>query len=275
MKYNFLKKILLTDLDDTLLCSDKSISDGNRAAIEEMIAAGHYFAICTGRSLTGGMKVAKQLGLNREGCYLICYQGNVIYDLYREEVLFEHFMDTKEALELMGKLSAAHIYSHTYRNGRLLVPGMTKELTSYLAISGDEYHAFSDLAELQEEHLYKVISIDYDKPQRLQDFCDTNQEYLDARFNYFFSSPYFMEFISKDSGKGVGALQLAKLLGVDRGDLVACGDERNDISMIEAAGIGVCMANGHPEVQAVADYVTKLDNNHDGISEVIHKFILN
>ena len=176
-----MKKILLTDLDDTLLCSDKSISDGNRFAIEAMIAAGHYFAICTGRSLTGGMKVAKQLGLNREGCYLICYQGNVIYDLHREEVLFEHFMDTKEALELMGKLSSAHIYSHTYRNGRLLVPGMTKELTSYLAISGDEYHAFSDLAELQEEHLYKVISIDYEEPQRLQEFCDTNQEYLEAR----------------------------------------------------------------------------------------------
>ncbi len=55
---------------------------------------------------------------------------------------------------------------------------------------------------------------------------------------------------------------------------IAAGDEENDISMIEAAAIGVCMANGNPAVKKLADYVTQNDNNHDGIAEVIQKFIL-
>ena len=268
-----MSKILLTDLDDTLLCSDKSISEGNRKAINTWLAAGNFFAICTGRSLCGGMRVAKQLELNRKDCYLICYQGNVIYDLYKEEIVSEHFVETDAALELMKMLNAEGIYCHTYRNGELLVPGMTEELAFYINVSGDDYHVYSDLEELRNEDLYKVISIDLKDPQRLQDFCDRHGDFLDAHFNYFFSAPHYLEFIAKDSGKGVGALNLAKLLGVAREDVIACGDERNDISMIEAAGIGVCMANGHEEVKAVADYITNRDNNHDAILEVVEKFM--
>lgn len=269
-----MKKLLLTDLDDTLLCTDKSISKGNREAIEEMLAAGHYFAICTGRSLTGGLKVAKQLELNRENCYVICYQGNMIYDLYHDKVLYEHTMNTADAIDLMGKLTAEGIYNHTYHSGELLIPKETEEFRKYLGISGDAYQVFDSLEDLKEEHLYKVISIDYDDPSRLQRFYDENREYIDARFHAFFSSPYFMEFIALDSGKGIGGLKLAELLGVAQADVIACGDERNDISMIEAAGLGVCMSNGHAEVKNHADYITKRDNNHDGMKEVIDSFIL-
>lgn len=269
-----MKKLLLTDLDDTLLCTDKSISEGNRRAIEEMLAAGHYFAICTGRSLTGGMKVAKQLELNRKHCYLICYQGNMIYDLYEQKVLYEHFMDASEAVALMKMLSESDIYNHTYHRGELLIPRETDEFRNYRGISGDDYKVFASVDDLKSEQLYKVISIDYQDPARLQKFCDEHQAYLDARFHYFFSSPYFLEFIGLDSGKGVGGLKLADLLGVDQGDVIACGDERNDISMIEAAGLGVCMCNGHEEVKAHADYITNNDNNHDGMKEVIDRFIL-
>lgn len=269
-----MKKILLTDLDDTLLCTDKSISKGNRDAIEAMLGEGHYFAICTGRSLTGGMKVARQLQLNRKNCYLICYQGNVIYDLYRQEVLYEHFLNTEDTVELMKKLNAAKIYNHTYRAGSLLIPEETEEFHRYHAISGDDHVVYDKLEDLLSEHLYKVITIDYENPGRLQAFCDENKDYLEGKFQYFFSAPYFLEFIGLDSGKGVGGLALADLLQVDHTDVIACGDERNDISMIEAAGVGVCMQNGHEEVKAVADYVTTRDNNHDGIAEVIQKFIL-
>ena len=61
---------------------------------------------------------------------------------------------------------------------------------------------------------------------------------------------------------------------VDIADVICVGDERNDISMIEVAGIGVAMANAREELKAVADYVTVNDNNHGGIAEVIDKFIL-
>ena len=57
--------------------------------------------------------------------------------------------------------------------------------------------------------------------------------------------------------------------------MVACGDEENDISMVQIAGVGVAMANARKELKDAADYVTVNDNNHSGIAEVINKFILN
>ena len=58
-------------------------------------------------------------------------------------------------------------------------------------------------------------------------------------------------------------------------DTVACGDERNDISMVQAAGVGVAVANARDELKAVADYITVLDNNNGAVAEAINKFILN
>ena len=57
-------------------------------------------------------------------------------------------------------------------------------------------------------------------------------------------------------------------------DVITVGDERNDISMIEAAGTGVAVANAREELKSVADFITENDNNHGAIAEVIHKFII-
>ena len=64
------------------------------------------------------------------------------------------------------------------------------------------------------------------------------------------------------------------MLSIDIQNAYAAGDERNDISMIEAAGVGVAMKNAVEEAKAAADYITENDNNHDGIAEVIDKLIL-
>ena len=68
---------------------------------------------------------------------------------------------------------------------------------------------------------------------------------------------------------------IAKVTGLTRENLMACGDGLNDRSMISYAGVGVAMQNAEDAVKAVADYVTAADNNHDGVAEAIEKFILN
>ena len=72
-------KILFCDLDATLLDDQKNIEKGTRAAIDEMLAQGHIFAICTGRPLASAKKVADRYGLNGKGCYVVAYNGGVIY----------------------------------------------------------------------------------------------------------------------------------------------------------------------------------------------------
>ena len=67
-------------------------------------------------------------------------------------------------------------------------------------------------------------------------------------------------------------MHLAELLKVRTEDIIAVGDERNDIPMIQMAGIGCAMANAHPDAKAVADYITINNNNHSGVAEIIEKY---
>ena len=73
--------------------------------------------------------------------------------------------------------------------------------------------------------------------------------------------------------KGQALLTLAGTLGYSREQVMACGDSDNDLAMIKAAGLGVAMGNAEPEVKAAADVIVS-DNNHDGVAEAIHRFIL-
>ena len=88
------------------------------------------------------------------------------------------------------------------------------------------------------------------------------------------SKPEMLEFSHLQSNKGDAVRFMADFYGVPMGDTIAVGDEENDCPMIEAAGVGVAMANASQVVKDVADYVTERDNNHSGIAEVIEKFVL-
>ena len=89
-----------------------------------------------------------------------------------------------------------------------------------------------------------------------------------------FSKPEMLEFSHLQSNKGDAVRFMADFYGVPMGDTIAVGDEENDCPMIEAAGVGVAMANASQVVKDAADYVTERDNNHSGIAEVIEKFVL-
>jgi hypothetical protein len=87
-----------------------------------------------------------------------------------------------------------------------------------------------------------------------------------------FSKPEMLEFSHMQSNKGDAVRFMADFYKVPLSDTIAVGDEENDCPMIEAAGVGIAMANASDVAKSVADYVTKADNNHGGIAEIIEKF---
>ncbi|MGL5689126.1 MAG: HAD hydrolase family protein, partial [Weissella cibaria] len=87
------------------------------------------------------------------------------------------------------------------------------------------------------------------------------------------STPQHLEFMHKDATKGSGLLALAELLGIDRSETMALGDQQNDLTMIEAAGLGVAMGNAVPEVKAIADVETTTQNE-DGVGVAVEKWVL-
>ena len=100
------------------------------------------------------------------------------------------------------------------------------------------------------------------------------QELLQIPFIEVSSSlPQNLELNRKGGNKGNGLLALADYLGLKREELMACGDSDNDYSMIEAAGLGVAMANASKEIKNLADAVT-LSNDEDGVAYAIKKWVL-
>ena len=88
------------------------------------------------------------------------------------------------------------------------------------------------------------------------------------------SRPTFLELNNPDGNKGVALKVLAEKLGLSRDELIAIGDNQIDASMIEYAGLGAAVGNALPEIKDIADYISA-DNNNEGVTEVIEKFIIN
>ena len=83
-----------------------------------------------------------------------------------------------------------------------------------------------------------------------------------------------LEWSPKNVHKATGLSKLIEHLGIDRSQVMACGDEANDLSMIEWAGLGVAMQNAVPEVKEVANVVTPMTNDEEAVAWVIEKYVL-
>ena len=102
-------KILFVDLDATLLSDDKTVSEENRAAIQKMLLAGHDIVLSTGRPVESGRAVARELELTQPGCYMIAFNGAVLYDCAADRVLLKRSLPIEVTQELFERASKAGI----------------------------------------------------------------------------------------------------------------------------------------------------------------------
>ena len=86
------------------------------------------------------------------------------------------------------------------------------------------------------------------------------------------SAPFYLEILHKGANKGIALAKLAEHLNIKQAEVMAIGDNENDMAMLEYAGIGVAMQNAVEKTKAVADYVTTASNDEDGVKEAIEKF---
>ena len=267
-------KILFVDLDATLLSDDKTVSEENRDAIQKMLLAGHDIVLSTGRPVESGRAVARELELTRPGCYMIAFNGAVLYDCAADRVLLKRSLPIEVTQELFERAAKAGIYAQTYNNTEIITTRHTAELEYYRKKSGLSYKLSVNVLDLLEEEPQKVLMIDLKNTGRLARFREKNLEWEKGKCTSFFSCREYLEYCPLDTSKGTGVSCLTKMLNLPADCTVAVGDEENDIAMLNAAHIGVAVKNATPEVKAAADYVTEHDNNHNAIAEVIERFIL-
>lgn len=270
-------KILFSDLDATLLNDQKEIEAATRAAIDEMLAQGYLFAVCTGRPLASARAVAKQFGLDRSGCYIASYNGGVLYDPSLDQIISYASIPLEVVRRMFQKAEQAGLYIHTYdrRDDTVLTCCHTKELDSYISHTKLPPGAGRDVLEKMTGEPAKMIVISLDDHERLVRFQNENAEWSKDMLNSFFSCEQYLEYCPAGISKGAAVGKLCEYLGIPVEASVAAGDERNDIAMLKAAGVGAAPRNAHPMAKEAADYICQKDHNEGAVGEIIRRFFLN
>ncbi len=282
-----LMKLLFTDLDGTLLDDAKNISDTDMAAIHAMIDAGHKFVMTTGRPLTSVKRLAEKYGFLQPGYFLVSFNGGLIYDCGAGESILTRRISVNQVKFIMDEAHKRGFHAHTYAGDLVVSEYETEQLKKYCSAMQMDYVVVDDIRNYYGgvncndgpinvviKPPIKVNIITPFEHSSLVDFRADMRTVTANKLFDVFSKPEMLEFSHMLSNKGEAVRYMAEFYNEPIENTIAVGDEENDCPMIEAAGVGVAMANASQAAKSVANYVTTRDNNHSGIAEVIEKFIL-
>ncbi len=273
-KRGIILKVIFTDLDGTLLADNKEITPGNRKAISAALAQGNQIVLTSGRPLPSVLKLANELGLDGRGCYIIASNGALIYDSFRDKILFEASLKREYVRYLMDEAWKRGIHCHSYSKSHVLCEHPTKELAYYENAIRLSALIVPDVTSYLSYDPWKVILIDRDSKETLLKFQADMEDWAKDKCASIFSCEFMLEYCPFEATKGRAVQFLCEKLHIPPEGSIAVGDAENDISMIRAAHMGVAMANASQITKDAADAVTTNDNNHDGFAEILETYVL-
>lgn len=261
-------KLIATDMDGTLLTSKDEISHETICAIKAAIDKGVVFTLSTGRPLQGVKKYIAQLGLD---CPVITYNGAVIAHSKTGEILFSQNMDVAEAEKVYAKAVEKGVMFIVWSQNKLYASEISDKTHFYEGITNTTAELLTDFNRVLQQGITKMLW--YDNPEVLEQYISQLKDENFQHTTFTKSRAYFLEFFSNKVSKAVAMEKLGEYYGIKQEEMIAIGDQTNDLPMIEYAGLGVAMANAVDKVKEAADYIT-LSNNDAGVAHTINKFIL-
>jgi len=268
-------KLLVLDIDGTIAGESNQISQPVKKAIQAVQAKGVKVAIATGRMYCSALRFHQDINSDLP---LMVYQGALIKDPATEKTLRHWPVSRDMALRLLDYFERPELLKllsvHFYINDRLYVREITKETEIYAGRSNIKPIPVGDLRTVLDREPTKVLALS-DDTEIIEHLLGTlRQQYTPAELYLTKSVATFFEATNPWVNKGTAVRYLAEeILGLQACNVMAVGDNFNDIEMLEYAGIGVAMGNGPDEVQAIAHWVAPTVEQ-DGVVAAIEKFIL-
>lgn len=279
MRGNFnMYKMIVCDLDETLMNDDGTLSEKNAAAIQAAAAKGVYFVPNSGRSYTSFQNDLETMGLrDQPHQYSISYNGGLILENKDNRPLAVNAMPYEVAKGVFeAGIANQQAATHVYTQDTLYIYNPVSSDSDYLQNRGVTFTTMTtpDFEQFKTMNVMKIIMALPTMTDRKQMRADVEAIVDPSKLAVTYSSDRYVEFNPAGVDKGTAAVQLGKLLGITADEIIAAGDNSNDLPMLKAVGLPVSVANGIDAVKAAAKYVTVADNNHDALAEVINKFIL-
>ncbi len=266
-------RLIVCDLDETLLDSEKNVSENNRAAIREFEARGGLFVPCTGRIYTSLERTLSQLdALGKAGHYVISTNGALISENCGRVCCSKGVpADKVQALIAHARANGMGVEVFA-EDGTLYYEAIdARELRDLPLFVDDPLSLPEDVSFLRDVGVAKLLYERWDMPY-LKQFAQQMDPALKEGLEISFSSDRYIEIKAAGVNKGEGLRMLAEMLSIDMAQTMAIGDNFNDLEMIRAAGIGVAVANAPEEIRAAADIVLQADHEHDAVAEAIRQY---
>lgn len=267
-------KLIAIDMDGTLLNSNNEVSERTRNAILSASARGVHIVLATGRLLTSAINYSSKINLKRP---IISSNGAVIID-ENEKIIFERQIDKAQIENITYIADKNDVYYHFYSRDSFYSNKYVEDIIEFYNPPGVmkedkvKFNLYKNISEVLDKdiEIYKFIFIDNDRKKLYK-----LREQLTKVENINICSSWTnnVEIMEKDVSKGNSLKYLCEKLGVPRENVIAIGDNENDLSMINFAGLGVSMGNAGEEIKSLADIITST-NDEDGVARIIEKYIL-
>ncbi len=278
-------KLLAIDIDGTLLNSRGKISDENIDAIRRAIENGIKVCLCTGRNIKNTRAIAKKINSDFP---FVCADGTVFYDTKNNKVIKEYLIEKSTFEKIIEEANKHNLYMEfcTKRHYIKYVRNIGLEKYGY----GDapktimeklEHHFIKNVRYVKNHQKFKnkfggginqfIISGEQRELEKMKKFLiESDFSDVDIRVDLWSD---FIFIVPKDCNKAYGLNILSDYFDIDISEMIAIGDQMNDIDMIKKAGLGVAMGNATDEIKKVAGFITS-SNDDSGVAFAIKKFVL-
>ena len=254
-------KLLVCDMDGTLLDSSSKVSRENKAALNRFVDGGGLFTVATGRMEKSVMQYLSDLPVNVPA---IVYNGAAIYDFKEDKIIWQDNLKqsvvdpVKQVMERFPDIGV-----QVYHGGRTYFVKQNDYTDAHM-IRENFKPIIAEIDDIPQPW-YKIILAW--EPRRLTEV----EEFLkgfDEPFRQVYSEPQFLELLNQNASKGNALNVLTRMLGLSKSCVIAMGDNLNDVELITEANIGIAVENAHSLLKAAAD-ICCTHHDRNAVSEVI------
>jgi Cof subfamily protein (haloacid dehalogenase superfamily) len=264
-------RLIVTDLDGTLLNSAHEVSPRTEAAIHAAQAQGVAFTVATGKTFPSTTALIERFDIQLP---VICGNGTSVHDI-DGTVLYEDPIPPDLAVEAVHFAAEHGMTPVIYVAGGLLVPVWDENVDVLVEHHEPPPEVLPDLAPALRDgyHPHKIILMNQDLAK-----VSAFQKLLEARFagrGQVIRSglPEVVELLPQGVSKATALRHILDHAGIEADETMTFGDNSNDLAMIKMAGIGVAMSNSPAYIRDAADFVTT-SNDEDGVALAIERFVL-
>lgn len=261
-----MKYAIFIDIDGTLLSDNQTISNRCKNIIENIVSIGHYVILCTARYRNYAIELSQDIGASN---YVLTSNGAELYDYKKNKVIFSNTILPETVITILNKVTESNLKATlAIDDAEYIIGKKYNNLQRYIP---NEYENFFEGKSTKQ---FMIIDDDKNNIDSFRNFVNnfenitiTNKHTIKEEQGNWFS------FVQKETSKGTGISKFSELFSIPKDNIIAIGNDYNDIPMFENSGISIAVKNATNDILEMVDIITDT-NNEDGVAKALERLYI-